>query len=125
MLTKTVIVRQFLPFFIHIGTAGFRRWAVRWLPIDSVQKLRQIVNVMERIARLVLTERLGHPQDEALEGKESLKKDEGRDLMSILCTCEFIITDSTLTVLTNVVAENARSSSEDRLSQEELEGLIS
>lgn len=97
MLTKTVIVRQFLPFFIHIGPAGFRRWAVRWLPIDSVQKLRQIVNVMERIARLVLNDRLGQPQGEALEEKKTLRNDEGRDLMSILCTCRFNVANSALT----------------------------
>lgn len=97
MLTKTVIVRQFLPFFIHIGSAGFRRWAVRWLPIESVQKLRQIVNVMERIARLVLNDRLGQPQGEAPEEKKTLRNDEGRDLMSILCTCGFNVANSALT----------------------------
>ena len=85
MLTRAVVVRQFLPFFSELGTAGFRRWAVRWLPIDSVQKILRIVDVMDRTARLVFSSRMSKLQSGETEEKSFHGGGEGRDLMSILC----------------------------------------
>ncbi|KAI5118708.1 hypothetical protein M0805_004508 [Coniferiporia weirii] len=99
------ILRQFLPFFSTLGPAWLRRTAVRMLPIPLVQRLRAIVDIMDRTTRIIFEDKLKrlHAGDESVKAQVS----EGKDVMSIL------------------LRENIKSEKEDRLTDEELLGQMS
>ena len=67
---------------VNLGPASIRRWIVERIPLDSVQHLRRISDVMhERSAQIFKDKKA------ALEsGDDAIKNQigEGRDIMSIL-----------------------------------------
>ena len=92
MLFQLSILRQFLPQLNSIGTAKFQRWVVDRLPLKRVQRLKEIVDVMDRTSTEVFEQK-----KKALQaGDEAVTKQvgEGKDIMSILC--EFSISQSSL-----------------------------
>ncbi|KAL5525409.1 hypothetical protein ACEPAF_9279 [Sanghuangporus sanghuang] len=104
-LFRLSILRQFLPFFSSIGPAWLRRVIVRILPIKRVQRLREIVIVMDKTVRAIYTEKCSrlNAGDSAVRAQIS----EGRDITSIL------------------LRENTKSTEEDKLSDEEILGQMS
>ncbi|KAI0768611.1 cytochrome P450 [Trametes elegans] len=104
-LIRTVIPRMLLPLGLKIGSPAFRRRLVDMLPIPSVQRLKDISDIMH--ARSVL---IYHEKKAALEsGDDAVKHQigEGRDIMSIL------------------LRENLLASDADKLTDEELIGQVS
>ncbi|KAL5496136.1 hypothetical protein ACEPAH_3053 [Sanghuangporus vaninii] len=104
-LFRLSILRQFLPFFSSIGPAWLRRVIVRILPIKRVQRLREIVTVMDKTVRVIYAEKCSRLKagDSAVRAQMS----EGRDITSIL------------------LRENTKSTEEDKLSDEEILGQMS
>ncbi|KAL5479084.1 hypothetical protein ACEPAI_2372 [Sanghuangporus weigelae] len=104
-LFRLSILRQFLPFLSSIGPAWLRRAIVRILPIKRVQRLREIVNVMDKTVRAIYAEKCSSLKagDSAVQAEVS----EGKDITSIL------------------LRENMKSTEEDKLSDEEILGQMS
>ncbi|EJD05260.1 cytochrome P450, partial [Fomitiporia mediterranea MF3/22] len=104
-LFRLSILRQFLPFFSGLGPAWLRRIVVRSLPIKRIQRLREIVEVMDKTARLVYAEKCTRLKagDVAVQAQIH----ERRDMMSVL------------------LRENMLSSEEDKLNDEEFLGQMS
>ncbi|OCB90637.1 cytochrome P450 [Sanghuangporus baumii] len=91
--------------FASIGPAWLRRVIVRILPIKRVQRLREIVTVMDKTVRAIYVEKCSrlNAGDSAVRAQIS----EGRDITSIL------------------LRENTKSTEEDKLSDEEILGQMS
>ncbi|KAL5520217.1 hypothetical protein ACEPAG_9430 [Sanghuangporus baumii] len=104
-LFRLSILRQFLPFFSSFGPAWLRRVIVSILPIKRVQRLREIVTVMDKTVRAIYAEKCSRLKagDSAVQAQLS----EGRDITSIL------------------LRENMKSTEEDKLSDEEILGQMS
>lgn len=65
-----------------IGSPAFRRKALEWIPSPAVQKIREIVDIMDNTSRNILQKK-----KEAMEkGDEAVQSQVGRgkDIMSIL-----------------------------------------
>ena len=116
---KSIIIRVFLPILVHIGTPAFRRRAVELIPLENVQRMRYISDVLHERSVAIFSEKKAAliRGDDALNGEV----EEGRDIMSILCeswaTCLGREPDISLSVL---VRENILASDEDRLPDDEL-----
>ena len=85
---KSILVRVLLPILVTIGTAKFRRRVVELVPLEHVQRLRYISDVMYEQSVKIFDEKKA-----ALKrGDEALKHEigEGRDIMSILCTLHMV-----------------------------------
>ncbi|KAM5541728.1 hypothetical protein V8D89_004457 [Ganoderma adspersum] len=81
-LVPLALSRRLLPRLVKIGSARFRRFVVDLLPFQSVQNLRDVVNVMDMAARCIVAER-----KEALRcGEDAVLQQigEGKDLLSRL-----------------------------------------
>lgn len=79
---KSILIRVLLPIVVKIGTAKFRRRVVELIPLENVQRMRQISDVMYKQSVQIFADKKA-----ALErGDEALKHEigEGRDIMSIL-----------------------------------------
>ena len=80
------ILRRLVPYVTEFGTPTFRRWVLDMLPHKGVQKLKSIVDVMhERSVEIYKLKKQALDQgDEAVAHQVG----EGKDIMSILCTCK-------------------------------------
>ncbi|KAM5544699.1 hypothetical protein V8D89_001597 [Ganoderma adspersum] len=99
-MMKSILIRVFLPILVHIGTPAFRRRAVELIPLEGVQSMRHISDVLyERSVRIFADKKAA-----LAKGDEALKHDigEGQDIMSIL------------------LRENVLASNDDRLPDDEL-----
>ena len=79
---KSILIRVFLPILVHIGSPAFRRRAVELIPLEGVQSMRHISDVLyERSVRIFAEKKAA-----LANGDEALKHDidEGQDIMSIL-----------------------------------------
>ncbi|TFK93403.1 cytochrome P450 [Polyporus arcularius HHB13444] len=104
-LSRTSIVRVLLPYVADIGPAAFRRRIVEALPINNIQRLKDISDIMYERSVLIYNEKKA-----ALEkGDDALKHQvgEGRDIMSIL------------------LRANLMAAEEDKLPDDELIGQVS
>ena len=104
-LFRLSILRQFLPTLQQIGTPALQRWVVDRIPIERVQRLKEIVDVMHNTSKMVLEQKkraLGiwntegkvkgikvgvNPQGAEKTDMEFARTlvGEGKDMMSILC----------------------------------------
>ncbi|PIL32248.1 cytochrome P450 [Ganoderma sinense ZZ0214-1] len=99
-MMKSILIRVFLPILVHIGTPAFRRRVVELIPLESVQRIRHISDVLhERSVRIFAEKKAA-----LAKGDEALKHEigEGQDIMSIL------------------LRENVMASREDKLPDDEL-----
>ncbi|KAI0718795.1 cytochrome P450 [Cerioporus squamosus] len=98
------VFRWAMPYVSLIGTPGFRRRILEWIPMKRLHKLKSVVDTMHGRAREIYAEKkaLLDRGDEALLEQVG----EGKDLMSIL------------------LKANTLASVEDRLSEEELVGQM-
>ncbi len=81
-MMKSILVRVFLPILVHIGTPAFRRRIVELIPLDDVQRMRHISDVLHQRSVCIFADKKA-----ALEKGDDEVKDEigeGRDIMSIL-----------------------------------------
>ena len=78
-------LRVLLPHIVKIGSPQFRRRLLEWTPYPRLQRVREIVDTLDKTAREIL-----HSKRVALEqGDEELAKmtGEGKDIMSVLREC--------------------------------------
>ena len=75
--------RRVIPYLNKLGPPGFRRAFITLLPFKSIQKLRKIVDTMDRTSAEIFQSKKAALQ----QGDESVLKQVGRgkDIMSILC----------------------------------------
>lgn len=84
-MTSLAPVIALLPYIGNIGPAWFRRKVVDWTPSKTVHKLRDIVDVMHATSVGIY-----QTKKAALEaGEDALMSQvaNGKDIMTILCTC--------------------------------------
>ncbi|KAI8972821.1 cytochrome P450 [Trametes punicea] len=103
-LYELSVFRWTLPYLVHLGTPAFRRQLIRWLPMQRLHKLQDVVDTMHRRATEIYLEKKAR----LAKGDEALIQQvgEGKDIMSIL------------------LKANMQASVEDRLSEEELIGQM-
>lgn len=72
---------KILPFVYKIGTPSFRRWALKHVPWDSIQRLRYAVEVQNQQAEEVLRAR-----EALIASGDDLSSHigRGRDIMTLL-----------------------------------------
>ncbi|KAG9098909.1 cytochrome P450-dit2 [Ceratobasidium sp. UAMH 11750] len=72
---------KMLPAFYNFGTAGFRRWALQYIPIRTIQQVRHAVGIQNNQAEEVLRAR----QALIASGRDlSSEAGRGRDIMTLL-----------------------------------------
>ncbi|KAI0717428.1 cytochrome P450 [Cerioporus squamosus] len=104
-LVKTIVPRLLLPYVADLGPAAFRRRVVEVIPSGSIQRLKDISDIMHERSVHIFNEKKA-----ALEkGDDALKHQvgEGRDIMSIL------------------LRANVLAAEEDKLPDDELIGQVS
>ncbi|RPD79153.1 cytochrome P450 [Lentinus tigrinus ALCF2SS1-7] len=104
-LVNTSIARVLLPYVANLGPAAFRRRVVEMTPSKTIQRLKDISDIMHERSVLIYNEKKA-----ALEkGDDALKHQigEGRDIMSIL------------------LRANVMAAEEDKLPDDELIGQVS
>lgn len=74
------LVRQFAPFLSSLGPAWFRRRLVDITPVASVQKVKNMSDVMYETAQGILEKKRGEQAQETLGDEQNTK-----DLISVLC----------------------------------------
>jgi hypothetical protein len=76
--------RALAPYIAKLGPPGFRRFLVRLIPFKNIQKLCQIVSIMDRTSVAILEAKKAAVR----RGDETVLRQIGRgkDIMSILCT---------------------------------------
>lgn len=82
MIAAPAIGRVLLPYLVKLGPAAFRRRAIEKIPHKTIQRLKDISDIMHERSVLIFNEKKA-----ALEkGDDALKAQigEGRDIMSIL-----------------------------------------
>jgi len=81
---------QFLPWFVKIVPVKFRSWLAENAPSRRVQKLRNVVNIMDRTSVEVFEAKKRALQ----QGDDALIKEvgQGKDIMTILCTSILVLT---------------------------------
>ncbi len=77
-----VVLRGLFPIATKLGPASYRRWIVERTPIENVQHLRQISDVMHYRSVQIFNEKKAMLES----GDDAIKHQigEGRDIMSIL-----------------------------------------
>ena len=77
------VIRRFLPYVSNIGPPGFRRFFVKLLPFRKVQKVREIVDILDKTSVDIFQAKKAALQ----QGDGALLKQvgHGKDIMSILC----------------------------------------
>jgi len=74
---------RILPFLMKLGPAWFRRFMVNILPFKSVQKMKNIVDIMQKTSEDIVAQK----RKAFADGEESVVNQigGGKDIMSILC----------------------------------------
>lgn len=83
-----ILFRQFVPFLVQLGPTWLRRWAVERFPSERLQKVVQIVDILDATSREVF-----ESKKEALRiGDEAVKRQvgEGKDIMSVLRASNYL-----------------------------------
>lgn len=116
-----VIGAQLLPWLIKIGSPNFRRFLVNHLPWRSMEKLSEIVDIMDNTARRVLESKKA-----ALDmGDEAVlqRVGEGKDILSTLlranmsCSAENRLPDSEIVAQISIMIVGAVESTSSALSR--------
>ena len=80
-----VWLREIAPYLSYLGPAWFRRLLLHLVPVPSIQRLKNITDVMTK-----RTEEIYYAKKAAIQSgdKESLHAlGEGKDIVSVLCEC--------------------------------------
>lgn len=127
---QIALLRLLTPFVTRIGSPSFRRFLLNFVPIRAVQKLKEMSDVMENTCKDILRQK-----------RESIELNEigdGKDIMSLLRTCQSKLPDYHANFRTNSgkispgatlspfakVRANEIASEADRLSEAELLGQM-
>lgn len=117
--------RMFIPLFIKLGPAWFRRFLLEIAPSQDLQKIKEVVDVMADTSIDIFRQKV----DALRQGDEAVAQQvgEGKDVMSILRKCSslrFFLSRLRLTIdaalLTTTVKANVLASVEDKLPDDEL-----
>ncbi|ESK88070.1 cytochrome p450 [Moniliophthora roreri MCA 2997] len=100
-LFSLALLRQFAPFLSHIGSDSFRRKVVEWMPNRTIQKLKDISDVMHNTAKSILQERR-----ENIRREHGKPDGEAKDIISVL------------------LRENDRAPLEEKMTDKELTGQM-
>ena len=86
-MSGIALFRNLVAPFVNLGLVWFRRAIVYMIPVNQVQHLKNIVDVMHKRSADIVTEKKAALQ----RGDEVLTQQvgEGKDVMSILHTCSF------------------------------------
>jgi hypothetical protein len=114
---------QLLPLLVKITPTNFRSWLAKIAPSKRVQKIRDIVNIMDQTSVEVFkAKKVALQQDD-----DGLSKDfgKGKDIMTILCafialSALYIYADNDL----RAVKANMDAAPESRLGETELIGQV-
>ncbi|KAJ3727199.1 cytochrome P450 [Lentinula guzmanii] len=74
------VLRQFAPFLSRLGTPWFRRKLVEWTPNRSIQKVKDMSDIMDRTARNILREKQVMMND----ANTVYSQGEDKDIISVL-----------------------------------------
>ncbi|KAH9852205.1 cytochrome P450 [Lenzites betulinus] len=104
-MQKSAVPRVLLPYFVHIGSAAFRRRVMEHLPNANIRRMKEISDSMHARSVLIFNEK----KAALARGDDAVKHQvgEGRDVMSIL------------------LKNNMLASAEDKLPDDELLGQVS
>ena len=82
---RFVVIQLFARYYIHIGSASFRRKFIEMLPFKSVHEVKDIIDTMDRESRRIFKEK----KDALLKGDEAVAHSvgEGKDILSVMRTC--------------------------------------
>lgn len=114
------LVRAWVP-YLMFGPARLRRMIVDLMPFENVQKMRNIINVMDKTSKEVFYAK----KHALLVGDENVAQQvgEGKDLMSVLRKC--CIDVMFLICNPSAVRENMAADVDVRMSDDELIGQMS
>lgn len=90
---QIALLRLLTPFVTRIGSPSFRRFLLNFVPIRAVQKLKEMSDVMENTCKDILRQK-----------RESIELNEigdGKDIMSLLRTCQSKLPDYDANFRTN------------------------
>ncbi|KAH9851068.1 cytochrome P450 [Lenzites betulinus] len=81
-MQNSIIPRVLLPYFVHIGSAAFRRRVLEYLPSANIQRMKDISDILHARAVLIFNEK----KAALARGDDAVKHQvgEGQDVMSIL-----------------------------------------
>ncbi|KAI0662508.1 cytochrome P450 [Cubamyces menziesii] len=104
-MAKSIVYRLLLPLAVKFGTPSFRRRVLDMIQLPSIQRLKDISDILHARSVLIFNEK----KEALARGDDAVKHQigEGRDIMSIL------------------LRENMMASEEDKLQDEELIGQVS
>ena len=82
-MRDTIIYRMMLPYFRNLGPKWLRRWFLDLLPIEPIQRIKGIVDIMDEHTQRIFFEK----RAALLAGDMAVKEQvaNGKDIMSILC----------------------------------------
>jgi hypothetical protein len=82
------MAREFLPWLIHMGPPGLRRFIVNILPWKALKEINGIIDIMDKISTEVFEDK----KRALSEGDEAIMRQvgQGRDIMSTLRACMMI-----------------------------------
>lgn len=77
------MARQLIPYVDYLGPLSFRKFVVKLLPSRNIQKLREMIDIMDKTSTGIYQSKKVALQ----QGDEALLKQvgHGKDIMSILC----------------------------------------
>nr|AVZ23830.1 cytochrome P450 [Thanatephorus cucumeris] len=80
LISEMWYIRPFLPALMKIGSAGFRRFVVSYIPFGPVQRLRNITETMDKTAAGIYNQKKRALEDGTLESEITA----GNDIMSMM-----------------------------------------
>ncbi|CCO27929.1 hypothetical protein BN14_01919 [Rhizoctonia solani AG-1 IB] len=78
-LSNVLPLQAFFPLAYNLGPAALRRKLAQWAPLASVRRLKQIVDVQDEQAQLILEDK----KNKLKSGRANLE-DESHDILSVL-----------------------------------------
>ncbi|GAB1525223.1 hypothetical protein RhiTH_008380 [Rhizoctonia solani] len=80
LISEMWYIRPFLPALMKVGSAGFRRFVVSYIPFGPVQRLRNITETMDKTAAGIYNQKKRALEDGTLESEIAA----GNDIMSMM-----------------------------------------
>lgn len=113
-----------LPYVMNIGPAWFRRFIIDILPSKPVQKMKGIIDIMQKTSEDIVAQK----REALAAGEDSVVRQmgAGKDIMSILCEflgCQICLNLFRIRYLLSVRA-NMAADEKDRLTEVELIGQM-
>ena len=78
---KLILMRQWLPYLVKIGSSAFRRKVIELAPFEAPRELVHIKDVMKNCAADILRKK----KEDLEEGVAGNEAGQGKDVMTCLC----------------------------------------